>query len=161
MPIHKETRKLPYTAEQMFAVVADVAAYKEFLPWCVGTRIRAHETRPAAEGHAQEILTADLAVRFKMFRETFTSRAVLDRHHQTIRVEYLDGPFEYLENDWTFRDVEEGSEIDFFIEFRFRSFMLERMIAGMFEEAVERMVAAFETRADALYRESLSPLSGA
>ncbi|TNE59102.1 MAG: type II toxin-antitoxin system RatA family toxin [Alphaproteobacteria bacterium] len=151
MPVHKETRHLPYTAQQMFDVVADVSAYQEFLPWCVGTRIRDRETRIASDGQTQEIITADLAVRFKMFRETFTSRAVLVPEHKTIRVEYLDGPFEYLENDWLFRETETGSEIDFYIEFRFRSLMLEKLISGMFEEAVARMVAAFEARAEALY----------
>lgn len=146
MPTHKEKRVLPYTKDQMFDIVADVDSYPSFLPWCVAARVKRRE-----QVDSEEILTADLAVRFKMFREKFSSRAVLNRPLQTIRVEYLDGPFEFLENDWAFSDHTNGCEIDFFIEFRFRSVMLDGLISGMFNEAVHRMVSAFEERAAELH----------
>src|SRR5260221_2784155 len=90
MSKHTEQRILPYTAEQMFDLVADVEKYPQFLPWCVAARIR--------ERKGNEI-SADLAIGFKMYRERFTSRGILDRPH-TIHVTYSDGPFRYLENEW-------------------------------------------------------------
>jgi len=140
---HTETRLLPYTPEQMFDLVADVARYPEFLPWCVGARIR--EETP-------EMLLADLMIGFKMVRERFSSRVWLDREAKKIRVEYINGPFRTLENRWTFSPTAEGGcRVEFYLEFEFSSFMLQKLIGVLFHEAVRRMVAAFESRAKQLY----------
>ncbi|MCC6914645.1 MAG: type II toxin-antitoxin system RatA family toxin [Rhodospirillaceae bacterium] len=142
MPIHREKRVLPYTPEQMFALVADVEKYPEFLPWCVACRIRKQET-PAS-------FTADLQVGFKMVREQFTSRVTLERPN-AIAVTYLNGPFEHLTNEWKFAPSPKGTEVDFFLSFEFRSRLLQTLIGVLFEEAVHRMVSAFEARAARLY----------
>jgi coenzyme Q-binding protein COQ10 len=142
MPTHAERRRLPYTAEQLFALVADVERYPEFLPWCLGARIR--------ERNATTI-TADLLIGFKMVRERFTSKIVLDPP-RGIDVSYSEGPFRYLDNHWTFEpQADGGCIIDFYVDFEFRSRMLQKIIGLLFNEAVRRMVAAFETRARQLY----------
>ncbi|MGE3333561.1 MAG: type II toxin-antitoxin system RatA family toxin [Rhodospirillaceae bacterium] len=142
MPIHREKRVLPYTPEQMFALVADVEKYPEFLPWCVACRIRKQETPTS--------FIADLQVGFKMVREQFTSRVTLERPN-AITVSYLTGPFEHLTNEWKFKPAPNGTELDFFLSFEFRSRLLQTLIGVLFEEAVHRMVSAFETRAAKLY----------
>ena len=146
MPTHRETRVLPYTPDQVFDLVADVEKYPQFLPWCVACRIKNRETPTS--------FTADLAVGFKMVREKFTSRVSIDRPG-AITVEYLDGPFRYLRNHWKFRPAGANpahTEVEFFLEFEFKSRLLQSLIGVLFEEAVHRMVGAFETRADKLYR---------
>lgn len=146
MPTHAEKRLLRYTPEQMFDLVADVGRYPEFLPWCVGARVISRD-----EGK----LIADLTIGFKMFRETFRSQVTLDRPGH-VRVEYLNGPFRYLNNQWRFRPVPQpggvtGCEVDFFVDFEFRSRLLQAVIGTVFGEAVRLMVRAFERRAMALY----------
>jgi len=141
VPTHAEQRVLPYTPEQLFALVADIERYPEFLPWCVGARVR--ERSP-------DLVVADLIIGFRMFRERFTSRVVLDPSHR-IDVTYAEGPFRYLNNHWTFEAVTGGCRIDFFVDFEFRSRVLQRVIGLLFGEAVRRMVAAFEGRARQLY----------
>ena len=134
---------MPYRADQMFALVADVARYPEFLPWCVGCRIRRHE--------GPDAFIADLAIGFKMIRERFTSRVALGWPHR-IDVVYYDGPFRYLNNHWRFATDGQGHcVIDFFIDFEFRSRTLQKAMGRLFNEAVQRMVNAFERRAYALY----------
>ncbi|MDX2224575.1 MAG: type II toxin-antitoxin system RatA family toxin, partial [Rhodospirillaceae bacterium] len=138
-------RVLPYTPAQVFDLVADVEKYPEFLPWCVACRIKTRESATC--------FTADLAVGFKMVREKFTSRVTLSRP-DAITVEYLDGPFAHLTNRWNFRPVSGGAvgtEVEFFLEFEFRSRLLQALIGVLFEEAVHRMVGAFEARAAAIY----------
>jgi coenzyme Q-binding protein COQ10 len=142
MPIHREKRVLPYTPEQMYALVADVEKYPEFLPWCVACRIRKQETPTS--------FIADLQVGFKMVREQFTSRVSLEPQ-KAITVSYLSGPFEHLNNEWKFTASPKGTEVDFFLSFEFRSRLLQTLIGVLFEEAVHRMVSAFETRAAKLY----------
>jgi coenzyme Q-binding protein COQ10 len=142
MPEHRESRILPYTPAQIFALVADVERYPEFLPWCVACRVTA---RPSPHE-----FTADLVVGFKMVREQFTSRVSLERHER-IRVLYVKGPFQHLENEWRFAPVPEGTRVEFFLSFEFRSALLQTLIGALFEEAVRRMVAAFEMRARKLY----------
>ena len=142
MPIHRETRILPYTPEQVFELVADVERYPEFLPWCLACRIRKRDS--------ENSFTADLVVGFKMVREQFTSKVTLDRP-RAIVVEYLQGPFEYLRNDWKFSPCPEGTKVEFFLSFEFRSRLLQAVIGALFEEAVRRMVGAFEARAGQLY----------
>lgn len=146
MPSHSERRRVPFAPGQMFDLVADVARYPEFLPWCVGARIRSRERHAG-----QERMTADLIVAYKVFRERFASRVTLDRAGGRIEAEYLDGPFTHLINRWTFHPAETGTEVEFFVDFAFRSRTLQRMIESRFAEAVVRMGDAFEARAHALY----------
>lgn len=144
MPTHAEKRVLPYTEEQLFDMVADVRRYPEFLPWCVGARIVSRN---------DEELIADLTIGFKMFRETFRSQVTLERPHH-VHVRYLTGPFRYLNNHWRFRQVQGGTEVDFFVDFEFKSRLLQAVIGTVFNEAVRLMVRAFERRAYVLYRRS-------
>jgi coenzyme Q-binding protein COQ10 len=147
MPTHAERRVLRQTPEQVFQVVADVHRYPEFLPWCVGARILSRN---------EALLVADLTVGFKMFRETFRSEVTLERPG-LVRVRYLDGPFRYLNNTWKLREVPGGTEVDFFVDFEFRSRLLQAVIGTVFNEAVRLMVRAFERRAYILYRRSTPP----
>ncbi len=141
MPMHAERRFLPYTPEQMFDLVADVEHYPKFLPWCVATRVRNRNDNE---------MVADMVIGFKMFRESFTSRVHMERPHK-VDVMYENGPFKYLKNYWKFDTAEGGCELDFYVEFEFRSRLLEKAIGAVFNEAVRRMVNAFESRAQALY----------
>jgi len=142
MPEHREVKVLPYTPEQMYDLVADVERYPEFLPWCVACRITKRES--------PTLFTADLAVGFKMVREQFTSRVTLTPKTNIV-VEYIRGPFQHLKNSWGFTPEGTGCRIDFYLTFEFRSRMLQALIGVLFEEAVHRMVGAFETRAHSLY----------
>jgi coenzyme Q-binding protein COQ10 len=142
MPIHAEHRRLPYTPEQLFDLVADVERYPEFLPWCLAARVRQRQGNT---------ITADLLIGFRMVRERFTSRVVLDRPGR-IDVSYSEGPFRYLNNHWDFIRQPDGScLIDFYVDFEFRSRLLQKIIEVLFHEAVKRMVGAFEARARRLY----------
>ena len=147
MPTHSETRKLPHGPRQMYDLVADVASYPQFLPWCAAARVRS--VTPQADG--SEVMEADLVISFKVFRERFTSRVVLWPDDMRIDTEYLDGPFKYMKSNWTFRPAEGGCEVDFFVDFEFRNAMLQRIIGVVFNEAMQRIVRAFESRAAALY----------
>ncbi|MBO1361670.1 MULTISPECIES: type II toxin-antitoxin system RatA family toxin [Acetobacter] len=141
MPTHAERRVLNYTPEEVFDLVADVGRYPQFLPWCVNVRVR---TRTTSE------LVADLTVGFGPFRETFTSRVSLDRP-KCIRVTYEKGPFRYLNNVWTFSPDPNGCLVDFFVDFEFRSRLLQAAIGVVFNEAVRLMVSAFIRRAREVY----------
>ena len=141
MPTHAERRLLPYTPEQLFDLVADVERYPEFLPWCLGARIRER---------TDTMVLADLIIGFKMVRERFTSRVML-YPKDTIDVTYEEGPFRYLNNHWGFQAAEGGCDLEFFVDFEFKSRMLQKIIEMLFNEAVRRMVASFEARAKALY----------
>ena len=142
MTVHAEKRVVRHSPEQLYALVADVRSYPQFLPWCLAARIR----------HQDEVsLAADLIIGFRMFREKFTSYVDLDEEALEINVRYAEGPFRYLTNKWRFLPHEEGCEIDFHVDFEFNSRLLQSVIETLFSEAVRRMVQAFETRADALY----------
>lgn len=148
MPTHSETRPLPWTAQQMYDLVADVERYPEFLPWNAAARIRSR--RPGPDG--SEVLEADLVISFKVFRERFGSRVTLCPGQGKIDTEYLDGPFKYMRSNWAFRDRPEGgSEVSFFVDFEFRNPILQRIIGAVFGEAMARIVRAFEKRAADLY----------
>ena len=148
MPTHSEKRAMPYSAAQMYALVADVARYPEFLPWNAAARIRTR--RPQPDG--SELMEADLVISFKVFRERFGSRVTLWPERHRIDTEYLDGPFRYLKSWWQFRDLPQGGcEAEFFVDFEFRNAILQRVIGVVFDEAMRRVVRAFETRAQALY----------
>lgn len=146
MPTHSETRTLPYSAQQMYDLVADVAAYPEFLPWCAAARIRSMTD----QGDSQ-LMLADLVISFKVFRERFGSKVVLWPGARKIDTEYLDGPFRYMKSTWAFRDTDGGCEVDFFVDFEFRNAVLQGIIGVVFNEAMQRIVRAFERRAAALY----------
>ena len=142
MPTHAEKRHLPHSPKQMFDLVSNVAEYPEFLPWCVGTRIKSHEN---------DEIVADMVIGFKMFREKFTSRVKLSSPDR-IDVVYEDGPFKYLNNHWIFITKDDGScAVDFYVDFEFHSKLLQKLIGVVFNEAVKIMVHAFEKRADAVY----------
>ncbi|MGF1631156.1 MAG: type II toxin-antitoxin system RatA family toxin [Kiloniellaceae bacterium] len=142
MPIHKEKRVLPYSPNQLYELVLDIERYPEFLPWCLGARIRTRE---------QDLIVADLIIGFRMFRERFISRVEPDPVAQRIDVTYAEGPFKYLDNHWVFEEHPQGCQIDFYVDFEFRSKLLQKLIESLFHEAVRRMVTAFETRANQLY----------
>ena len=142
MPKHTETRHLPYSPEQMFDLVADVARYGEFLPWVAAVRVR-------SDGDSE--MVADLVVGFKALREKFTSRVEKQRPGR-IHVDYVEGPLRYLTNNWTFRpDGAGGSLVDFSVDFAFRSRIFEAIAGQMFDRALRRMIGAFEERAARLY----------
>ena len=146
MTSYTEKKLVPYAPAQLFALVADVAKYPSFLPWCVGARIRSHIGND---------LVADLTIGFGPFRESFTSRVKLSPPDNTgtceINVEYENGPFKYLHNRWHFAPHPEGCMVDFFVDFEFRNFILQKAIGTVFTEAVHRMVAAFLRRARTIY----------
>jgi coenzyme Q-binding protein COQ10 len=152
MPTHAERRAVPYTPQQIFELVADVERYPEFLPWCAAARIRKREGADA--------FVADLVIGYKMFREHFTSRVGLHRPYR-IDVTYSQGPFRYLNNHWLFEPADGGGcVIDFYVDFEFHSRALQKVIQKLFNEAVQRMVNAFEKRAHTLYQ-SVDGRSGA
>ena len=146
MPTHSETRFLPYTAQQMYDLVADVASYPQFLPWCAAARIRSR-----AEQGECEVMEADLVISFKVFRERFGSRVVLWPDTRKIDTEYIDGPFRYMKSTWAFAEAEGGCEVTFFVDFEFKNAILQGIIGVVFNEAMQRIVRAFERRAAELY----------
>ena len=140
---HFEQKHLPYTPEQMFDLVADVASYDQFLPWCIASRINKRES--------ERVFYADLVVGYKMLRERFSSKVILDRPHE-ISIEYLRGPLKNLRNRWKFIRQPDGScLIDFTVEFEFSNVALQALANMFFVEVVKRMVGAFEARAKQLY----------
>jgi coenzyme Q-binding protein COQ10 len=142
MPRHSETRHLPYTPEQLFDLVADVANYDEFLPWVVAVRVRSSSERETV---------ADLVVGFNAFKERFTSRVRKDRP-EAITVDYIEGPLKYLHNEWRFeRAADGGTAVHFSVDFAFKSRLFETLAGAMFDRALRRMIGAFEQRAAALY----------
>lgn len=147
MPSHSETKRLPYTAAQMYDLVGDVANYPKFLPWTAAARIRSTQER----GDHTEML-ADLVISFKVFRERFGSRVRLFSGEQRIETEYLDGPFKYLVSNWRFQDAEGGGcDISFDVDFEFKNVILQKAAGLFFYEAMQRVVRAFEDRAKELY----------
>lgn len=146
MPKHAETRTLPYSAEQMYALVADVARYPEFLPWCSAARVRS--VTPCDGG---EVMLADLVIGFQVFRERFGSRVGLFHEAMRIETEYLDGPFKYLRSNWVFSEAENGCDVAFDVDFEFKNIILQKAAGLFFFEAMQRIVKAFEARAHELY----------
>jgi len=142
MPTHAEKRHLPHSAQQMFDLVYDVEKYSEFLPWCVGTRIKEQN---------DDNLVADMVIGYKVFRERFTSRVRISSPYR-IDVIYENGPFKYLNNHWIFsKESDDSCTVDFFVDFEFNSKFLQKMIGVVFNEAVKIMVQAFEKRAQVIY----------
>ncbi|AXJ96540.1 MULTISPECIES: type II toxin-antitoxin system RatA family toxin [unclassified Sphingomonas] len=151
MPKHSETRRLPYTPEQMFDLVADVKRYPEFLPWVSAMRVRQD---------SDTATLADMIVGFKGLRETFTSKVEKTRPDH-IHVEYIDGPLKYLHNDWRFRPDGAGCAVDFTVDFAFKNRVFEMLAGQVFGMALRKMIGAFEDRAAALYGSSSSSATSA
>ena len=143
MPIHAEKKKLPYSRQQLFDLVVDVERYPEFLPWCLAARIKKREG---------DAFWADLIVGFKMVKERFTSH-VSFVSPERVNVFYTEGPFKHMKTHWIFVEESDGGGtwIDFYVDFEFKSILLEKAMGFLFREAVSKMVTAFERRAAALY----------
>jgi coenzyme Q-binding protein COQ10 len=146
MPKHHERRVLPYTAEQMFDLVADIRRYPDFLPWCTAVRVRSDEERAGTH-----YLVADMAVAFKAIEQRFTSKVELHPKERKIVVDYVEGPFRYLHNTWIFEPMGSACRVHFDIDFEFRSRLLSALLRAVFTRAVTHMADAFVARADALY----------
>jgi coenzyme Q-binding protein COQ10 len=148
MPQFSSKRRVRHDAAQMFDLVADVEKYPEFVPLCESLRVKSR----TAKGEGVEVVVAAMTVAYKLVRETFTSRVTLDRPNVEILVEYLDGPFKRMENRWTFRPQGQGvCDVEFFIDYEFRSRILAMLMGAMFDAAFRRFAAAFEKRADEVY----------
>jgi coenzyme Q-binding protein COQ10 len=148
MPSFSTKRRVGHDAAQMFDLVADVEKYPQFVPLCRSLRVKSRTSKD----DGVEIMVADMTVAYKLIHETFTSRVTLDRPKLTILVEYLNGPFSRMENRWTFRQVDESAcEVEFFIDYEFRSRMLAMLMGAMFETAFRRFATSFERRADEIY----------
>jgi len=142
MPQHHETRLLPYNAEQMFDLVADIERYPEFLPWCKQSRLVSRKSHN---------VVADLIIGYKIFQEKFTSEVTLDRP-RAITVHYRSGPLSHLSNAWEFKaKTKKSCEISFHVDFDFQSPLLRAAMNVFFDKALSKMVAAFEARAKELY----------
>ena len=146
MTSHAETKYLPYTAKEMFDLVADISSYPEFLPWCAAARVR----KEVQKGEVKQV-EADLVISFKVFREKFGSRVLLDVSNYIIETDYIDGPFRYMHSVWSFENCKEGCEVKFDVNFEFKNAMLQSIIGLVFNDAMHRIVRAFERRASDLY----------
>lgn len=152
MPAIHEVRRMPYSAEQMYDLVADVARYPEFLPWIIATRVRSD---------SEEEMVADMLIGFSALREKFTSRVTKQRPGQ-IKVHYVDGPLSDLDNVWQFRALDDGHcEIDFSVQFTFRNALFEKLAGQYLDKAFRKLVAGFETRAEQLYGSNSSSATSA
>jgi coenzyme Q-binding protein COQ10 len=147
MPSFRTTRPVRHSPAQMFALVADVESYPEFLPLCESLRV----LRRVQSGEGVETLVAAMSVGYKAIRESFTSRVTLDHPRLRIQVEYVDGPFKYLENRWSFRETPTGCEVEFYINYEFKSFALGLLMGSVFDKAFRKFTEAFEERADEIY----------
>jgi coenzyme Q-binding protein COQ10 len=147
MHVYEIKHPVAHSADDMFRLVANVESYPKFLPLCEQLKLKRRERRDG-----KEVLIATMTVGYKVIRESFTTEVILDSGARTILVHYLDGPFSFLENRWSFRPLTPGScEIDFYIAYSFRSRLLERLMGGLFDKAVRKYTDAFEARADAVY----------
>lgn len=147
MPLHQETRVLPYTAEQMYAVVADVQHYPVFLPWCEKLVVKKREQEGGIE-----TITAEMFIAYPPLRERYISRVRLDPQRRTIEARHVEGPFQRLDTRWRFVPLERGSEVHFLIDFAFKSLMLSAVANVAFGYVASRMADAFVHRAEKLNR---------
>ena len=147
MPQFSTKRRVRHAATDMFDLVADVEKYPQFVPLCSGLTVKSR-----GEKDGKTVLVADMTVAYKIIRETFTSRVTLDRQGLKILVEYLNGPFKRMQNRWTFYPVEaKVCDVEFFIDYEFRSRTLAVLMGAMFDAAFRRFAVAFEQRADEIY----------
>ena len=148
MPTFSTKRRVRHSATEMFDLVADVEQYPKFVPLCSALKVR----QRTLGGEGIETIVADMTVSFKLVRETFRSRVTLERPKLQILVEYLQGPFSRMQNRWTFRPTgEESCDVEFFIDYEFKSRMLGVLMGSMFDVAFRRFASAFEQRADQVY----------
>ena len=147
MPTFRTTRRVAHTPQQMFELVADVDSYPEFVPLCEELRVR----RRVQSGEGIETLVAEMSVGYKAISERFTTRVTLDRPRLRILVEYVNGPFSYLENRWTFLPTQVGSDVEFYITYEFKSRALGLLMGAVFDRAFRKFAEAFEQRADLVY----------
>jgi coenzyme Q-binding protein COQ10 len=148
MPQFSTTRRVKHSAADMFELVADVEHYPQFVPLCKSLNMR----QQTQDGEGRDVIIADMTVAYKFIRETFTSRVTLDRPKLEILVEYLEGPFQRMNNRWSFYPAgERACEVEFFIAYEFRSRTLGLLMGTMFDAAFRRFSAAFERRADQVY----------
>jgi len=147
MPTFRMTRNVKHKPAQMFALVADVERYPEFLPLCEDLRIM----RRVQSGEGVETLVATMSVGYKAIQESFTTRVTLDEPRLRIQVEYVDGPFKYLENRWAFREAPGGCEVEFYINYEFKSFALGLLMGSVFDKAFRKFTDAFEQRANTVF----------
>jgi coenzyme Q-binding protein COQ10 len=153
MPTFSTRRRVPYTPRQMYDLVADVETYPQFLPLTEALRIRTREKQGSLD-----VFTADMTVGYKAIRETFLTRVTLHPDVPKVEARYIDGPFRHLENRWTFHPIAGGCEIDFFIDYEFKSRMLGLVVGAMFDQAFRKFSEAFETRARAVYGAQAVPV---
>ena len=146
MPTHKENKFLSYSSQQMYNLVSDVGSYPEFLPWCAAARVNS-----IIDEGSDQVMSADLIISFKVFRERFCSEVRLSPKEYFIQTKYIDGPFKYMNSTWQFNDCEDGCTVTFFVDFEFKSIILQRLIGLVFHDAMKRVVRAFEARAIVLY----------
>jgi coenzyme Q-binding protein COQ10 len=146
MPSFETTRRVAFTPAQMFDLVADVEKYPEFLPLCEGLRVLSRQTIGGLP-----VVVAAMDVGYKAIRETFTSRVTLDRPAMKVAADLVDGPFQRLVNRWTFVEAPGGCEVRFFIDYEFKSFLLQMLVGAMFEQAFRKFTEAFEQRARQVY----------
>ena len=153
MPKFETTRRVQHSPRDMFALVADVESYPEFLPLCEALKVTSRRAR-----ENKTLLIADMTVGYKAIRETFTSQVMLDPEALRIEVQYLNGPFRYLNNVWTFLPANGGSDIGFYIDYEFKSRMLGILMGSMFDVAFRKFSQAFEERADKIYGPPAAPI---
>ncbi|MBP2549439.1 coenzyme Q-binding protein COQ10 [Neorhizobium galegae] len=146
MPKFENHRPVRHSAEDMFALVADIEKYPEFLPLCDGLSVRSRKERDG-----KTLLVADMTVGYKAIRETFTTQVLLNPAELTIDVKYIEGPFKYLDNRWQFSPTPEGCVVDFFIDYEFKSRILGAVMGSMFDRAFRMFAEAFEARAYNIY----------
>jgi coenzyme Q-binding protein COQ10 len=146
MPKFEATRRVAHTPEQMFALVADVEKYPQFLPLCESLAVRSRKERDG-----RTVLVADMSIGYKAIRETFTTQVLLNPAERIIDVKYIDGPFKYLSNIWSFEPATDGCFVRFFIDYEFKSRILAMVMGTMFDRAFRMFAEAFEKRADAVY----------
>lgn len=148
MPQFSTKRRVHHAAADMFALVADVDKYPQFVPLCAGMKVKSRTEK----GESITVMVAEMTVAYKIIRETFTSRATLDSQNLKILVEYLNGPFKRMQNRWTFHQTGANScDVEFFIDYEFRSRTLAMLMGAMFDAAFRRFASAFEQRADEVY----------
>ena len=148
MPSFTTTRHVAHSAESMFALVADVERYPEFVPMCESLRVR----RSSEAGEGVTNLLAEMSIGYKLIQETFTCRVSLDEPNLTIHTEYIDGPFKFLENRWSFKDTTSGGcEVEFYINYEFKSRTFALLAGAVFDTVFRKMAEAFEKRADKIY----------
>jgi coenzyme Q-binding protein COQ10 len=151
MPSFETRRQVPFTPHEMFDLIADVERYPEFLPLCEGLRVLSRDD----DGDPRTLVAA-MDVGYKSIRETFTSRVILDRAVPTVRTDLVQGPFNKLVNMWDFAQTPGGCDVRFFIDYEFKSMMLQMLVGGVFEQAFGRFAEAFEERAHMIYGRRVS-----